>query len=166
MSDNNLYDSEAKNKLKSLVESIDFAMMATRLSQRPIHTVPMSTKKVDGDGAIWFLSGANSEHNTHIKSDADVQLIYSKPSSMEFLTIYGNAFVTTDRDILEELYGTSDDMWFEGSDDPLLTAIMVEPQEAQYWDSKHNKFITLMKMGMATLTGDQPDIGETGTLNL
>lgn len=166
MSTKNLYDREAKSKIKELAEDIDFTMMATKLSVQPIHTIPMSTKKVDDKGSIWFLSGRDSEHNANIQQDGRVQLLYSDPSNMEFLTVYGNALITTDREILEELYGKSDDMWFEGIEDPNLTAICVEPSEAQYWDAKHNKLVSLFKMGVGAITGDQPDLSESGKIVL
>jgi general stress protein 26 len=41
---------------------------------------------------------------------------------MEFISIYGEASVVTDRSILEELYDKKDDAWFTGVDDPNLTA--------------------------------------------
>lgn len=49
---NNLYDKEAISKVKEMAEPIDFTMMATNLSQQPIHAIPMSTKKVDDNGFI------------------------------------------------------------------------------------------------------------------
>mgnify|MGYP000518502371 CR=1 FL=1 len=166
MSTENLYNEEAKAKIKEMVEDIDFAMMATHLSKHPIHTIPMSTKKVDDEGAIWFLSGKDSTHNSNIETDSRVQLLYSKPGSMQFLTLYGRAYITTEHSILKELYSQSDDMWFDGLEDPNLTAICVNPAEANYWDSKHNRLATIFKMGIATVTGENPEIGQSGKIVL
>jgi len=166
MSEQNLNHTDAIKKMKELAESIDFTMMATNLSEHPIHAIPMSTKKVDGDGAIWFLSGRDSEHNANIKKTDQVQLFYSKPSNMEFMTVSGTATITTDRTILENLYSKSDDMWFDGLDDPNLTAIKVEPTNGQYWDSKHSNLISFFKMGVAAISGEQPDISEHGNLEV
>ena len=166
MSNKNLYNKEAIAKIKKLAEDIDFTMMATGLSNLPLHAVPMSTKKVDAKGAIWFLSNKDSVQNNNILKDNRTQLIYSDKGSMEFLSVYGQAFIETDHAVLEELYGKSDDMWFEGIEDPNLTAICVEPSEAHYWDSKHNKVVALFKMGVGALTGSQPDIIESGEITL
>ena len=166
MSTKNLYSEEAKTKIKEMAEDINFTMMATHLSDYPIHTIPMSTKKVDDEGAIWFLSGKDSTHNGNIETDSRVQLLYSDPGSMQFLTIYGKASITRDREILKGLYGQSDDMWFDGVEDPNLTAIRVDPSQANYWDSKHNKLVTIFKMGIGAVTGDNPDIGQTGKIVL
>ena len=166
MGTKNLFSNEAKQKLKELAEGIDITIMETNLGSKPSHTIPMSTKEVDDEGCIWFLSNKNSEHNSYLNSDNSIQLIYSKPSDMEFMTVYGQAFITTDRTVLEKYYGKSDDTWFDGVDDPNLTAIKVIPEDAYYWDTRHGKFTSLLKMGIGALTGKKQDLGEEGDLEL
>ncbi|MBW8201152.1 pyridoxamine 5'-phosphate oxidase family protein [Flagellimonas abyssi] len=166
MGTKNLFSNEAKQKIKELAEDIDIAIMETNLGSKPSHTIPMSTKEVDDEGCIWFLSNKNSEHNSYLNSDKSIQLIYSKPSDMEFMTVYGHAFITTDRTVLEKYYGKSDDTWFDGVDDPNLTAIKVIPEDAHYWDTRHGKFASLLKMGIGALTGKKQDLGEEGDLEL
>lgn len=166
MSTKNLYSSEALEKLRKLATSIDFAFMATDLNKQPIDAIPMSTKKVDEDGSIWFLSNANSDHNANIQKDAKVQLFYSKPGDFEFLSVYGEADITRDKAILDELYGKSDDAWFEGKNDPNLTAIKFKPVSAQYWDSKSNKLVSLFKIAYGAVTGEKTELGETGSLKV
>ena len=166
MSTENLFNTEALKKLKDLATSIDFAMLATDLKNTPIDAIPMSTKKVDDAGNIWFLSGADSDHNANIQKDPESQLLYAKPSDMEFLSVYGLATITKERAILEDLYGKSDDAWFDGIDDPNLTAIKFAPKTAQYWDTKSNKFVSLLKMAYSAVTGDETDLGETGSITV
>ncbi|MDT0641472.1 pyridoxamine 5'-phosphate oxidase family protein [Zunongwangia sp. F363] len=166
MSTKNLNQKEAKEKLTSLVDDIKTGFLVTGLGQKPVSAVPMSTKKVDGNGNIWFLSSMASDHNADIAKDDEVQLLYSNTSDMEFISIFGKASIVTDKETLEDFYSKVDDAWFSGSDDPNLSAIKVRPQEAYYWDSKQNKYITLFKMGLAALGGDQKDIGEKGRLDI
>lgn len=166
MSTENLSSTEAKEKLKKLVEDIKITMMVTGLGKIPLNSVPMTTKEVDKDGNIWFLSLKESEHNINIKEDNQVQLLYSKPSDMEFLSVFGNAEIVTDRKVIEEIYNKMSDTWFDGVDDPSLTAIKFQPQEAYYWNSKSNKYVTLYKLGIAALTGKNKDIGEKGKMNI
>ncbi len=166
MENTTLFNQEAKEKIKTLAESIDFAMMATSLDSKPFHATPMSTKKVDSNGHIWFLSGKDSTHNADIKNDSKVMLIYSKPSDMSFLKIYGDAVLIDDKAVFDELYGKTDDMWFDGKDDPNLSAIQFKPLEAYYWEPKSNKFVTILKMGVSAITGNQPDISDSGKIIL
>lgn len=164
MSTTNLYDTEAINKIKELADEIDFTLFATNLGNQPFNAVPMSTKKVDSEGNIWFLSGRDSLHNKDIHQDNKVQLMYSKPSSMQFLTVFGEAFVIRDSKVVEELYSKTDDAWFDGKEDPNISAIMIRPLEARYWDPKNNKLVTLFKMGVSAVTGIKTDIGKEGKL--
>lgn len=166
MSIENLTSKEALDKMTNMVDDIKFTMFLSDLKSQPISAVPMTTKKVDEKGNIWFLSGMNSDHNSNILKSPQVQLLYSSPSDMEYISIYGKAAVVTEKDILEDLYDKKDDAWFTGIDDPNLTAIKVAPEEAYYWDTKNSKYVNLFKMGIAAVTGEKQDIGEKGKLDL
>lgn len=166
MTNQDLSAKQAIDKMRDLAESIDFAMLCTDLTSQPFHAIPMSTKRVDDDGSIWFLSGQDSTHNANILRNLQVQLLYSDPKSMRFLIIYGQALVLTERSILASLHKKSDDAWFDGVDDPNLSAIKVVPHTAHYWDIKGSKLAALWKMGVAAVTGSEADIAEHGDLRL
>ncbi|QAA80607.1 general stress protein [Aequorivita sp. H23M31] len=166
MSTKNLYSTEAKEKIKQLAEAIDYAMLATNLKAQPFHTVPMSTKEVDEDGNIWFLSNKTSTHNANIEREKRAHLIYSDKGNYEFLSVYGRATIGSDRNKIKELYGSGDDAWFEGVDDPNITTIKVEPDDAHYWDTKNGKVISLLKMAGGAITGNEPDLGVQGNLEI
>ena len=164
MSTENLYNDEAKKKIKDMAEDMDFAMLASDLKQLPLHMVPMSTKKVDAHGNILFLSDKSSTHNQNIKKDPNIHLIYANKGSMQFLNVYGTATINTDRKIIDEVYGKSDDAWFDGKDDPNITVISVKPTESYYWDPKNNKLVALVKMGVGAITGNEPDLMDVGKI--
>ncbi|UZH56190.1 pyridoxamine 5'-phosphate oxidase family protein [Salinimicrobium tongyeongense] len=166
MSTENLNKEESQKKFRTLVDDIKVAMMVTGLEKRPINAIPMTTKKVDEQGNVWFISMGNSEHNKDLELNPDVHLLYSDPDDMEFLSLYGKAEITKDRAVLDELYNPRTDNWFDGPDDPQLTAIKVTPGEAYFWDTKTNKYVALLKMGVGAITGDHKDIGEKGKLKL
>lgn len=166
MSTDNLQNHKAISKLKDLIEDVKVGMMLTDFSHSPISAIPMTTKKVDDDGTVWFFSGLSSEHNTNIAKNPHIQMLYSDPGDMKFLSAYGQAAIVTDTKILKDLYSKVDDAWFTGEDDPNLTAIKFTPEEAYYWDSKTNKYISLFKIGAAAINGGKPDVGEKGKLDL
>ena len=166
MSSHDLINDEAKKKLTEMAESIDFTLMATGLGQPPFHTIPMSTKSVDNEGCIWFLSGRDSTHNSNIEADGRVHLNYADSSAIEFMTVFGKAEIVTDKTKLKELYGSSDDAWFDGVDDPNLSAIKVTPCDAHYWDPKNGKLITMFHIGVGAITGEKPDLMDQGKLSI
>lgn len=166
MSTENLNKEESWEKLRELVNDIKVAMMVTGLEKKPINAIPMRTKKIDENGNIWFISSGSSEHNKNLQINEQVHLLYSDPDDNEFVTLYGNAEIIKDKTILKDLYSATTENWFDGVDDPNLTAIKVKPVEAYFWDSKTNKYVTLFKMGIGALTGNKQDVGEKGKLNL
>ena len=166
MGKQDLINDEAKAKLTEMAKGIDFALMATGLAQAPFHTIPMSTKSVDEAGCIWFLSGKDSTHNANIEADGRVQLNYADVKAFEFMTVYGTAEIVTDKSKLNELYGSSDDAWFDGVDDPNLSAIKVCPLDAHYWDPKNGKLITMFHIGVGAITGEKPDLMDQGELRV
>ncbi len=166
MSTKNLDNQEAITKLKELAESIDFAMLCTDLGATPFHAIPMSTKKVDDQGHIWFLSGQDSSHNQNIQREAKVEVLYANSGTMQFLSVFGEAAIRKEPAILKELYQSTDNSWFSGVDDPNLTAIEVAPLEAHYWDVKGNKLTALLKLGWGGLTGERPDYARQGDLKV
>lgn len=166
MSTENLYNKEAKKKLTDIVEDITVTMFATNLGSQPLSVIPMYTKKVDDTGNIWFLSGKDSDHNRDINKDKKVQLMYSDPSDMKFISIYGTAEIVTDKSILEELYSKMDNAWFDGENDPNLSAIKVTPSEAAYWENDSNKLVTLFKLASSAITGNDQEIGTSGKIKM
>ena len=166
MSTQNKYNEEAKKKIKELTEEIETSMMVTALGESPLQAVPMTQKKIDMHGDIWFLSPGDSDHNKNIIKNKEVQLLYSEPSSKKFLSVFGEAEIVVEQSILEELYSSVSDNWFDGKDDPNLTALKFTPKEAYYWDTKSNKLVSLFKMTVGAVTGNKEDVGEKGKLTV
>ncbi len=166
MSTKNLTNEDARKKIKELAEKIDLTMLATNLKSEPFHVVPMSTKEVDEAGNIWFLGNKNSDHNKNIEHENRAQLIYADKGNFEFMSVYGRATISTDRNRIKKLYGSGDDAWFNGVDDPNITAIKIQPDDAHYWDTKNGKVLSLLKMAKGAITGKEPDLGEHGDLKV
>ena len=163
----NLINQEALKKMKDLIENIKIAFLLTNLNKHPINAVPMTTKKVDDNGNILFLSRLNSEHNINIANSPEVQLLYGHPSDLDFISIYGHASIIYDKKIIKELYTSEDDAWINDENDPNLTVLKIIPQEAYFWDSKENTFNKLFKRGMAAVKGEKPDTTDKkGKINL
>ena len=165
MSINNKYNEEAIEKIRELAEDIDICMFLSDFESAPLNAAPMSTKKVDKQGNIWFLSNVEHDTVTNIQKSVKVQLIYGKPDNIEYLSLFGEARVVVDKLIIKDLYQKSDDSWFDGADDPQIRAIVVNPKEAQYWEPKSNKAVTLFKMAYGAVSGNKVDVNKQGNLH-
>src|SRR5690554_2364501 len=158
---------EAIAKIQNLAKDINIGMFCTDLDQQPFSTRPMAVREVDDEGNLWFISSASSHKNAEIKEDENVQLIFSKPSSSQFLSLYGKASIFRDREKIKELWTPIANAWFEeGKDDPNVTVLKVSPSTAYYWDTPNGKMITLLKVATAAVTGSNMDTGEQGKLEM
>lgn len=162
----NLRKSEAANKIKELAKAADICMFTTSLTKLPLSSRPMSTIDVDEEGNIWFLSNRSSEKNKEISADDKVQLFYASKGSAEYLSVFGRASLSFDRNKIKELWTPIAKAWFTGGvDDPAISIIKVTPEDGYYWDTQSNKVISLLKILTATITGRSMDDGIEGKVN-
>jgi general stress protein 26 len=136
------YDPVAK--LNELIKGIEFAMLTTIRSNGSLHSCPMATAEVHGDGALWFFSGNNSEKVEAIKSDPRVNLAYFDSSSQRYVSITGHAEPLRDHAKAKELWSARYERWFpKGLVDPNLILLRIEVREAEYWDVAVGRMVQL-----------------------
>jgi len=163
----NLTQQEAIEKMQELVKHNNICLFTTRIYDSPLHARPMGTQQVDEDGNFWFLSGDDSDKNAEIMEDNSVQLFYSDAGKAEFMSVYGQASISRDQKKIEELWNPIAKAWFkEGKNDPRLTLIKITPEEAYYWDTKHNKMVTMIKILASMVSGKRRDDGIEGKMTL
>jgi general stress protein 26 len=126
----------------------------------------MHAQEVDGNGCIWFFSGADSMHNTVLRGDPRVELMFCNEGRHEYLAVYGRATVGVDHDKIDELWGPMVKAWFPGGKtDPNLTVIRVEPEKVHYWDTRDSKPVALAKVLFGSVTGRSLEVGVEGDLD-
>ncbi|MCG7281311.1 pyridoxamine 5'-phosphate oxidase family protein [Chryseobacterium taklimakanense] len=158
MSTENLHSQEAVKKLKELSESARTCMFCTELSTLPNNARPMSLQECDQEGNLWFISSSDSNKNFEIKDDNRVQLYFMNNGSSEYLSIFGKAYIYTDKNTIEDKWSSFANAWFEeGKDDPKVTIIRVTPDETYYWDTKAGKFVSMVTFIASAVTGIKTD---------
>lgn len=157
MSQENLHNREAVEKLKEMAEDIRFCLFATDLDQRPIPSRPMTVQEVDSEGNIWFLSSAESEKNDSLLKDPKVQLFFQKPGDQKYLSVFGRGYVYTDRATIEDKWSQMANAWFDGKDDPNVTVLRVAPESSYYWDTKAGKLVSFLSIAAAAISGSKTD---------
>lgn len=168
MSKENLQNREAVEKLKELAEDIRFCLFATDLNEKPIPSRPMTVQEVDTEGNIWFLSSAESDKNESLMQDPKVQLFFQKPSDQKYLSVYGHAYIYTDRATIEEKWSKMANAWFDGKDDPNVTVLRIAPEQCYYWDTKAGNLVSFLTFAAAAISGTKADNsdGVEGKLNI
>ncbi len=163
-----LNNAAAVERIRELVDSAKSCFFRTRAGGSSSTGIrPMSVQRVDDDGSIWFLSAKDSHKNAELAVDPAVELFFQASAHSGFLHLRGQASVTTDRHVTDELWEPLAKVWFtEGKDDPRITAIKVTPTDGYYWDTKHGAAIAGIKMLIGVATGQTLDDSIEGTLRV
>lgn len=157
---------ESIEKLKELVEGIDFAMLTT-IAGGKLRSRPMSTQEMDENGALWFFTSDQTHKVDEIEADNRVNVAYSQPDDNTYVSVFGRAEIVKDRAKIEELWNPVYKAWFpEGLDDPAICLLKISVEEAEYWDSPNSKLVQLAGFVKALVTGQQADGGEYGKINI
>lgn len=159
---------EAIEKVKQMVEKAGTCFFCTSIkSGQPFNTRPMAAQKTDDEGNVYFLSASDSKHNAEIEDDPMVQLLFQGSAYDDFLNIYGEATISTDKTVIKELWNPMMKTWFtEGIDDPRITVIQVAAQEGYYWDTKHGKLVSFFKQLVGAAIGQTLDDSIQGTIKI
>lgn len=168
MSTENLYNKEAIEKLRTMIDKIDIGMICTFSPRGEFpHVVPMSRQEVDEDGNVWYLFSSESETFKNLEQDSTITLAYSMPSDYLFVSVNGKAEISSDQSRIDKYWNKMMEGWFEkGKEDPRIRILKVNVLDAHYWDTKSNKLITLLKVASNAITGSDLDTGREGDLNL
>ncbi len=157
---------ESIEKLKELIEDIDFAMLTT-INGGQLRSRPMSTQKFELDGDIWFFTSDQTHKVDEIEKDNRVNVAYSEPKDNVYISVSGRARLVKDKEKIEELWNPILKAWFpKGLDDPTLALLQISVEEAEYWDSPNSKIVQLVGFVKALITGTPADGGEHGKVHL
>lgn len=127
-------------------------------------SMPMGTQDFEDPGTVHFITHADSDKMAAIAANPSVNVAYS--SGKGWVSLSGNAARNDDRALLEELWDPSASAFMDGGpEDPNSTLLTVTADSASYWESP-GKVATVVKMAKGVVTGDDPDLGDTGTVNL
>ncbi len=153
--------------IRERIKDVRVAMMTTVSTEGRLHSRPMSTNEMEKDGTLWFFTKEFSEKVDEISRDNTVSLSYADPSNNTYVTVLGEAQIVRDRQKMAELWNVFLKAWFpQGLNDPQLTLLKVEPQEAEYWDSSSSKMVVAFNILKAVVTGAEYKEGDHGKVSL
>jgi general stress protein 26 len=162
----NLSQQEAIDKFKELTKHESICLFTTNLMKVPLTVRPMHVQEVCDQGNFWFLSSSESDKNSEIANDSRVQLFISNPSKYEFLSVYGRASISRNREKIDKYWNEITKAWFDGKDDPRITVIKVTPEEGFYWDTKDGKLVSFIKILASAVTGKEMEEGVEGKISV
>lgn len=163
----NLANSDAIKKLQDMAKEVKICMFCTYDGTNRLQTAPMSVNKVDDEGNVWFISDKNSKRNEDLAVNTITDLIFGDPANENYISLHGSSQVLYDKETIKELWNPIVKTWFQGGvDDPNISIIKVTPDDAYYWDTKHGKMISFLKIVAGAITGKTMDDGVEGKLKV
>ena len=163
-----LFGEEAAHKIQELVNKAGSCLFCTNIrTGKAFATRPMSVQKLDDSGNLWFLSPEDSNKNDELQADPNVQVLFQGSSYSDFLSLYGVATISKDKQKIKELWQPILKTWFtDGVDDARITVIRVKPVDGYYWDTKHNMAVGLIKRAVGALVGKTMDDSIEGKIKV
>jgi general stress protein 26 len=163
--------SKKLDELYKLVEGIEIAMMTTRRADGSLVSRPMATQERQPGTDLWFVTDIESEKIGEIDQDPQVSLGYFK--SWEWVSVSGTALISTDREMIRELYKPDWKAWFGdeggerdgGPDDPRFALILVDATSAVYGKRNKSRPLALFEVVKGLVTGDEPDVADIERLD-
>lgn len=148
------------------IHDIKFAMLTTEDEDGYLHSRPMATLDEDGEGSLWFFTGKSSHKSHEIDRNPRVNLSYIAGDKDTYLSVAGEAHLVVDAAKAKELWNPLMKAWFPGGlEDPELTLLRVDVDEAEYWDVASKKMTTLFHFAKSMLgVGDAMADNGHGTI--
>jgi general stress protein 26 len=147
-----------------LAKKIGFCMLASH-DGGVIRSRPMAAHVDKDAGTILFLTDARSHKDDEIAANPQVDLAFADTSGHNYVSINGNARISSDKALIKELWSTPAKAWWDNPDDPNIRVLIVDPQDAQFWDGP-GKVAAMIKMVMAAASDKRPDMGENKKVSM
>src|SRR5690606_4289281 len=126
------------------------------LRARPMYMVQESF-----EGHLWFFTRRDLHKTVEVAQDSRVNLAFVDQPNNHYVSISGNARLTADRALIDDLWNPMVDAWFpEGKRSPEVALLEVEVHDAEIWDSSTSKMRQLFAIAKAKITDTRPEIGE------
>ncbi|QDS94291.1 Pyridoxamine 5'-phosphate oxidase [Roseimaritima multifibrata] len=151
---------ESHEKLVSLMEHFDTAMLVTNTVDGKLEGRPMAVADLTDSGELWFVTDRHSGKVAEMVLDSEVAI--TMQGSSRFVSITGKASLVDDPAKINELWSEAWKVWFpKGKNDPSITLIKVTPERGEYWDNSGFSGIQYMiKAGKAYIQGKPPEKDE------
>src|SRR5829696_7205398 len=147
------------DRVWDIIEKVGVRMLTTRfpggLRARPVEARPDRAA-----GLIFFVTDLRSGKEDEIEAEHEVGLVFIDPKDKAYLSITATAQVLQDHAKAREIWKTTDDVWWDGPDDPNVCVLRVRPLTAELWDGPARKAVAMYEFAKTKLTGEKPNLGE------
>jgi general stress protein 26 len=142
-----------------IVEKVGVCMLTTH-TDSGLRARPVEARPDREAGVIWFVTDRRSGKEHEIDAAHGVGLVFIDIGDQAYLSITARAEVKLDRVKAAEIWKSTDNMWWNGPNDPNVCVLRVTPLTAELWDGPASKTVAVFEVVKAKLTGQKPNLGE------
>lgn len=141
--------------LSDRIAGIRVAMLTTLGDDSRLHSRPMVSQEGPTDGSLWFFVNGKSPMALGLELQPALNLSYVNESTNCYVSVVGKGRLVYSQERIRTMWSPVVGTWFpEGVNDPDLTMIRVDVDEADYWDGSKGRFIRLVGF-VRGLMGDE-----------
>ena len=127
----------AKNTLYEAVDGFSIAMLTTLTPEGALRSRPMTVARREGS-TFWFATSLESGVADDIRSVAQADITFQ--SNFVYASIFGEAEVVDDPELVRSLWNDSWAAWFpHGPTDPDLVLVKVVGRSGDLWDLRGSR---------------------------
>jgi general stress protein 26 len=147
------------SRVWDIIERTGVCMLTTH-SPRGLRARPVEARPDRAAGLIWFVTDLRSGKEHEIETESDVGLVFIDTAAKAYLSITARAEVLRDHQQAAAIWKSTDNVWWNGPDDPNVCVLKVTPLTAELWDGPASKAVAVFEFVKARLTGEKPNLGE------
>jgi general stress protein 26 len=154
-------DVQVLARLQTMVKKARVAMLTTLDPKQELRSRPLHTERMDEDGTLWFIVGADAPKVGEIhQHDGKVCVSYADTEHQNYVSLTGTARLVDDPARKAELWSAIAEAWFPGGKtDPAVGLLRVTPERGEYWDGPSSAAGQIFALARAALTGDVSGFG-------
>ena len=162
------HDEATRTKLIEMVRDLNIAMLSTRGTDGKFHSRPMAVSDAEFKGRLYFLTDVRSGKVHDLETDPETIVTFSDHGAQRYVAMRGRGAITADKAAVEEHWTAAAKAWFpKGVDDPDISLITVDIEDAEYWDAPSGKMVVLYAYAKAMVTGHKPgNVGENERVSM
>lgn len=123
---------------------------------------PLTAARVHGS-RMDVLVDTTEEWVAGIDAGSEVHVTVSDTKANTWADLRGRVDVSTDRDLVDELWSPPAAAYFDdGRDTPGIGAMMIDVSEGRYWSAPSGRLGSLLSMAEAMLGDPEEDAGDHG----
>jgi general stress protein 26 len=150
---------DCHTRVWDIIERVGVCMLTTRFAGG-LRARPLEARPDRHAGIIWFVTDIDSAKEHEIEAERDVGLVFVDAGANAYLSLTARAAVRRDHAKAAAIWKTTDNMWWQGPDDPQVCVLHVTPITAELWDGPASQTVAAFEFVKARLTGDKPNLGE------